>query len=107
VKQNKSKFASQNELYFLGHGCIFLNLFSDLISLYFLGYHYWNLALCRVLNALLSVFYWALGKVLLSVTTAFAESRNLGKKLFAECLTLGERRRSAKGRQQPSIDDGR
>jgi hypothetical protein len=30
----------------------------------------------------------------------------LGKEIFAECQTLGERRRSAKGRQQPSIADG-
>jgi hypothetical protein len=30
----------------------------------------------------------------------------LGKDLFAECQTLGERRRSAKGHQQSSIADG-
>jgi hypothetical protein len=33
--------------------------------------------------------------------------QTLGKDVFAECRTLGESRRSAKGRQQPSIaDDG-
>jgi hypothetical protein len=47
-----------------------------------------------------------LGKVVLSVTTTFSESRTLGENLFAECQTLGERRRSVKGRQQPSITDG-
>jgi hypothetical protein len=30
----------------------------------------------------------ALGKVLLSVTTAFTESRTLGKEIFVECQTL-------------------
>ena len=33
--------------------------------------------------------------------------KTLGKDLFVECETLGERRRSAKGRQQSSIGDGR
>jgi hypothetical protein len=58
-------------------------------------------ALCRVL------FCRALGKFQLSVMTVFTESRTLGKETFAECQTLGEWRRSAKGRQQPSIADGR
>jgi hypothetical protein len=63
--------------------------------------HYQNLALCRVLGALSSAFFGhsakksslsvALGKVLLSVTAA--------------CQTLGERQRSAKGRQQSSKAD--
>jgi hypothetical protein len=85
--------------------------------------HYRNLALCQVLDALPSVFCWTLGKEL------FAECRTrqspalgndriyreqdsqhrktLGKEVFADCQTLGERRRSAKGRQQPSIADSR
>jgi hypothetical protein len=33
--------------------------------------------------------------------------KTLGKDNFAECQTLGEQRRSAKDRQQPSISDGR
>jgi hypothetical protein len=63
--------------------------------------HYRNLRLCRVLGALPSAFCRALGKALLSVTTAFAESRTLGtgthsaktplkalgKEAFAECRT--------------------
>jgi hypothetical protein len=67
--------------------------------------------LCRVLsvghltkNSLSSV---ALGKVTLSVTTTFTKSRTLDKDLFIECQTLGERRRSVKCHQQPSIADGR
>jgi hypothetical protein len=74
-------------------------------------------ALCRVLSivhsARKSLSSAALGKVLLSVTTVFTESRTLGtentlgKEIFAECQTLGEWRRSAKGRQQPSIADDR
>jgi hypothetical protein len=68
------------------------------------------LSLCRVLfvghSAKKSLLSATLGKVLLLVTTTFTESRTLGT-LFAECQTLGERRRSAKGRQQPSIADGR
>jgi hypothetical protein len=86
--------------------------------------HCRKMALCRVLGALPSVFlsgtrqrslWWssvALGKVL-SVTTAFFESRNLGtgktlgKDRFTERQALDERRSSAKDRQQPSIADGR
>jgi hypothetical protein len=73
-------------------------------------------ALCRVLSighsAKTSLPSAALGKVLLSVTTAFTESRILGTEIHstkksAECRTLSERRRSAKGRQHPSIADGR
>jgi hypothetical protein len=85
--------------------------------------HYQNPALCRVLGASPSNFCWALGK------EAFAECRTqqspalgnkrvyreqdsrhnntLDKEIFAECQTLGKRRHSAKGRQQPSIADGR
>jgi hypothetical protein len=49
-----------------------------------------------------------LGKVLLSITTAFTESRTLGTgRHFAECQTLDERRCSTEGRQQPFITDGR
>jgi hypothetical protein len=52
----------------------------------------------------------ALDKILLSVTSIFIESgtwyrETLGKECFAECQTLGEQRRSAKDRQQPSITD--
>jgi hypothetical protein len=37
-----------------------------------------------------------------------SQHRNtLGKEIFAECQTLGERQRSTKGRQQPSKADGR
>jgi hypothetical protein len=75
------------------------------------GFHYRNRVLCRVLDALPSAFCRALGKVLLSVMTAFKQNsqhRNtLGKKIFAECQTLGEWQRSAKSRQQPSVSDGR
>jgi hypothetical protein len=52
-------------------------------------------------------------KALLSVTTMFTESRTLStgkhsaKDIFAECRTLGERQRSAKGYQPPSKADGR
>jgi hypothetical protein len=74
-----------------------------------------------VLGALSSAFCRALGK------DFFAECRTqrnntlgndhvyralntrhrqtLGKDFFVECQTLGERRRLAKGRQQPSIAD--
>jgi hypothetical protein len=52
--------------------------------------HYRNPALCRVLGSLSSTF-----------------CRTLGKDVFVECRTLGERRRSTKGRQQPSIADCR
>jgi hypothetical protein len=74
---------------------------------------YRNPALCRVLFVGHSAKKYlpsaALGKVLLSVTTAFIESRTLdteihsAKKSLSSAKTLGERRRSAKGRQQPSI----
>jgi hypothetical protein len=54
-----------------------------------------------------------LGKVLLSVTTAFSESRTLdtgktlGKDRFSERQALDERRSSAMDRQKSSIADGR
>jgi hypothetical protein len=82
-----------------------------------------NPALCRVLGALPSAFYRALSKEF------FAECRTrqsptlgndhvyreqdsrhrkkLGKDRFAKCLTISERRRSAKGHQQPSIANDR
>jgi hypothetical protein len=71
-----------------------------------------NLALCRVLGALPSAFYRALNK------EVFAECRTrqspaLGNdRVYQEQdswhrNTLGEWRRSVKGRQQPSIADGR
>jgi hypothetical protein len=46
-----------------------------------------------------SLLRTALGKVLLSVTTTFTESRTLGKNPFSVCQALDESRRSAKGRQ--------
>jgi hypothetical protein len=57
--------------------------------------HYRNPALCRVLDALPSVF--------LSGTRQRSALRTLGKEIFTECQTLDKRRRSAKDRQQPSI----
>jgi hypothetical protein len=45
--------------------------------------HYRNLALCRVLGALSSVFYQTLGKVQLLVTIAFTESRTLGTRRYS------------------------
>jgi hypothetical protein len=85
--------------------------------------HNRNPALCRVRGALPSAFFGhstkksllsaTLGKVLLLATTLFNKSRTLGteihstKKIFTECQTLGERQRSAKGRQPPSKADGR
>ena len=73
--------------------------------------HYQNPALCRVLfvghSAKKSLSSIALDKVLLLVTAAFIESRILGKEIFAEWQTLGEWRRSVKGRQRPSTTDGR
>jgi hypothetical protein len=37
----------------------------------------------------------------------YQHTKTLGKDLFTECQTLGKDRRSAKGRQQPSIAYGR
>jgi hypothetical protein len=52
--------------------------------------HYRNPGLCRVLEALPSAFYRALGKVLRSVTRQFTECRALGKD--------GSRQRAVSGR---------
>jgi hypothetical protein len=85
--------------------------------------HYRNPALCRVLDALPSIFCRALGKEVFAVCRTrqspalgnnhvYREQdsrhrKTLGKEVFAECQTLDERRRSIKDRQQPSIADGR
>jgi hypothetical protein len=68
-------------------------------------------ALCRVLfvghsakNCLPSA---TLGKLTLSATNVYTESKTLGDNNFAECQTVGERRHSAKCHQQPSISDVR
>jgi hypothetical protein len=76
--------------------------------------HYRNLALCRVLSALRSAFCRALDKEVfaechtrqsptLGNDRVYREQdswhrKTLGKESFAECQSLGERRRSAKGR---------
>jgi hypothetical protein len=63
--------------------------------------------LCRVFfvghSANNSLSSAALDKITLSVTTTLIESSTLGKDLFIECQTLGERCCSAKDRQQSSI----
>jgi hypothetical protein len=85
--------------------------------------HYRNPALCQVLGALPSVFCRALGKEVfvechtrqspaLGNDHVYREQdsrhrKTLGKDIFAKCQTLGERQRSAKGRQLPSKADGR
>jgi hypothetical protein len=86
--------------------------------LYYLIGHYRNPALYRVLAALLSTFYRALGKAVfvegrtrqiptLGNDHVYRELYTWHRECFVVCQTLGEPRRSAKGRQQPSIDDGR
>jgi hypothetical protein len=59
--------------------------------------HYRNLALCRVLDALPSAFCWALGKVLLSVTSVFTESRTLGIEIHSVKKSLPSVKHSANG----------
>jgi hypothetical protein len=72
--------------------------------------HYQNLALCRVLGALPSAFYRASGKEVFPECRT-RQSSSLGNaRVYREQdsqhrKTLGERRRSTKGRQQPSIFD--
>jgi hypothetical protein len=85
--------------------------------------HYQNLALCLVLCALLSIFCRALDKAVF-VGCHTRQSPTLGndhvyreqdsrhmetldKDNFVDCQTLGEERRSAKSRQQPSIANNR
>ena len=60
----------------------------------FANIHYRNPGLCRMLGALPSA---ALGKVLLSVTTAFAESRTLGTGIHSTKISLPSAKHSAKG----------
>jgi hypothetical protein len=85
--------------------------------------HYRNPSHCRVLDALPIAFCRALGKkVFVECRTRHSptlsndhicreqDSRHmqtLDKDRYAECQTLGERRRSAKDRQQLSIADDR
>jgi hypothetical protein len=61
------------------------------------GWHYRNPALCQVLCALPSVFCRALGKVLLSVTTTFTESRTLSVEIHSANKSLPSVKHSAKG----------
>jgi hypothetical protein len=61
------------------------------------GFHYRNRALCRVLGALPSAFCRALGKVLLSVTTVFTESRTLGTEIHSAKKSLPSAKHSANG----------
>jgi hypothetical protein len=58
--------------------------------------HYWNLALCQVIDTLPSAFYQALGKVPLSVSIAFTESRTLGTGRHSAKTTLLSDKHSAK-----------
>jgi hypothetical protein len=110
-------------------GCLYMYAVGTTIFLLctcvrYLNYvHYRNPALCRVLLALPSVIYRALGKACFAEcysrrnntlgTDLICRGQNtrhrktLGKVCFAECQALGEKRRSAKGRQQPSIVDDR
>jgi hypothetical protein len=84
-------------------------------------FHYRNLAICLVLGNLPSAFCRTLSKELFVERHTWQshtlgndhlyreqDSRHrqtLGKNRFVECQTLGERRRSGKRPQQPSIDD--
>jgi hypothetical protein len=52
-------------------------------------------------------FFRALGKVLLSVTTTFIESRTLSTGRHSTKTALPSAKHSAKGCQQSSIVDGR
>jgi hypothetical protein len=66
--------------------------------------HYQNHALNRVLDALPSAFYRALGKVTLSVMTAFTESRILGTGRHSAKITLPSAKHSTKvGARQRTI----
>jgi hypothetical protein len=49
----------------------------------------------------------ALGNVSVYREQDTQHRNTLGKEIFVECRTLGERQLSAKGRQQPSKADGR
>jgi hypothetical protein len=75
-----------------------------------------------VLGTLPNAFFRALGEVFAECHTRQSptlgnahvyrerdsrHTKTLGKDLFTECQALGEGRRSAKGRQQPSIADDR
>jgi hypothetical protein len=62
--------------------------------------HYRNPALRRVLGALLSIFCRELGKVLLSVTTTFTESRTLGIGKHSAKTSLPIVKHSANGNAQ-------
>jgi hypothetical protein len=53
--------------------------------------------LCRMLGALPSAFCRALGKVLLSVTTTFAESSTLGTGIHSAKISLPSAKHLAKG----------
>jgi hypothetical protein len=63
--------------------------------------HYWNSALCRVLDALPSAFLGTRQSPTLGNDHVYREQDARHMK------TLDERRHSAKGCQQPSIADGR
>ena len=58
--------------------------------------HYRNPAFCRGLGALLSAFYRALGKVPLSVTTAFAESKTFSTERHSAKTTMPSAKHLAK-----------
>jgi hypothetical protein len=57
--------------------------------------HYRNRALFRVLGAFPSAFYRTLGKVLLTVTTAFTESNTLDTKIHSTKKSLPSGKHSA------------
>jgi hypothetical protein len=65
--------------------------------------HYRNPALCRVLDALPSAFCRALGKVLLSVTTTFTESRTLSIGRHSAKTALPSAKHTAKGNARQRV----
>jgi hypothetical protein len=85
--------------------------------------YYRTQLLCRVPDGLPSAIYWALGKIIfvechsrrimtlgIHILCRALNTRHtltFGKGDFAECQTLSAVRLTAKGRQQPSIADGR
>jgi hypothetical protein len=68
--------------------------------------HYQNPALCRVLS-IRHLKSSTLGNDRVYRELDSRHKKTLGKDNFTECQTLDEGRLSAKGRQQPSIADGR
>jgi hypothetical protein len=108
---------------FFGYQNSFLPFFATTHCRRLAAIHYRNPGLCRVLGALPSAFCRALSKKVIAKCRTWQSPtldndhvyrehdsqhrKTLGKDSFAECQTLDEQRRSAKDRQQSSIDDGR